>query len=74
MHTTEPEDFLNTHPAVRHGALYGVRGDGGHERFHATAVTAPGATVTADEPRAWVRQGRGRCTNPTTSTSPTPCH
>ncbi|MEV6455335.1 AMP-binding protein [Streptomyces anulatus] len=59
VYTTELEDFLNTHPAVRQSAVYGVKGAGGHERVHATVVTAPGTTVTSEELRAWVREGRG---------------
>ncbi|MEU7019381.1 AMP-binding protein [Streptomyces sp. NPDC046203] len=59
VYTTELEDFLNSHPAVRQSAVYGVRGDGGHERVHATVVTAPASLATADELRAWVREGRG---------------
>ncbi|MEU8762685.1 AMP-binding protein [Streptomyces sp. NPDC048659] len=59
VYTTELEDFLDTHPAVRHSAVYGVKGDGGHERVHAAIVAAPGAEVSADELRAWVREGRG---------------
>ncbi|GAA2245431.1 AMP-binding protein [Streptomyces amakusaensis] len=59
VYTTELEDFLNTHPAVRQSAVYGVKGDGGHERIHTTVVTAPDTTVTADELRTWVRDGRG---------------
>lgn len=59
VYTTELEDFLNTHPAVRQSAVYGVKGTGGHERVHTTVLTAPGATVTAEELRTWVRDGRG---------------
>lgn len=64
VYTTELEDFLHTHPAVRHSAVYGVKGDGGHERVHATVVTTPGADVTAEELRTWVRQGRGEMYEP----------
>ncbi|MEV1010982.1 AMP-binding protein [Streptomyces sp. NPDC049881] len=64
VYTTELEDFLTTHPAVRQCAVYGVKGEGGHERVHATVVTAPGAAVTADDLRAWVRQGRGAMYEP----------
>lgn len=59
VYTTELEDFLNSHPAVRQSAVYGVKGAGGHERIHTTVVTAPGATVTSEELRTWVRDGRG---------------
>ncbi|MFB7943332.1 AMP-binding protein [Kitasatospora phosalacinea] len=59
VYTTELEDFLHTHPAVRQCAVYGVRGEGGHERVHATVVPHPGAVVTADELRGLVRDGRG---------------
>lgn len=64
VYTTELEDFLNTHPAVRHSAVYGVRGDGGHERVHADVVTASGAAPTAQELRTWVREGRGAMYEP----------
>lgn len=64
VYTTELEDFLNTHPGVSQCAVYGVRGAGGHERIHACVVTAPGATVTADDLRAWVREGRGAMYEP----------
>ncbi|MFG2622469.1 AMP-binding protein [Streptomyces sp. NPDC048507] len=59
VYTTELEDHLNTHPGVRQSAVYGVRGEGGHERIHATVVVAPAASVSADEIRTWVREGRG---------------
>lgn len=59
VYTTELEDFLHTHPGVRQCAVYGVRGEGGHERVHATVVPAPGAGVTAQELRTMVRDGRG---------------
>ncbi|MFD3971105.1 AMP-binding protein [Streptomyces cyaneofuscatus] len=59
VYTIELEDFLNTHPAVRQSAVYGVRSAGGHERIHTTVVTAPGSTVTAEELRTWVGDGRG---------------
>ncbi|MEV5983150.1 AMP-binding protein [Streptomyces sp. NPDC052114] len=59
VYTTELEDFLHTHPAVRQSAVYGVKGDGGFERIHVTVVTAPDATVSVDDLRAWVREGRG---------------
>ncbi|MGW1173965.1 AMP-binding protein [Kitasatospora sp. NPDC002543] len=59
VYTTELEDFLHTHPGVRHCAVYGVRGEGGHERVHATVVPGPGADVTAQELRTLVRDGRG---------------
>lgn len=59
VYTTELEDFLNTHPAVRQSAVYGVKGAGGHEHIRTTVVTTPGATVTPEELRSWVREGRG---------------
>ncbi|MBO1417484.1 AMP-binding protein [Streptomyces sp. FH025] len=59
VYTTELEDFLHTHPGVRHCAVFGVRGEGGHERVHATVVPNPGANVTAQELRTLVRDGRG---------------
>ncbi|MFD8322558.1 AMP-binding protein [Kitasatospora purpeofusca] len=64
VYTTELEDFLNTHPAVLQNAVYGVKGDGGHERVHTTVVTAAGTAVTADELRTWVREGRGEMYEP----------
>ncbi|MFJ7627726.1 AMP-binding protein [Streptomyces sp. NPDC097595] len=64
VYTTELEDFLNTHPAVRQSAVYGVKGDGGFEHIHSTAVTAPESEVTADDLRAWVREGRGALYEP----------
>ncbi|WP_406115732.1 AMP-binding protein [Kitasatospora purpeofusca] len=64
VYTTELEDFLNTHPAVLQNAVYGVKGDGGHERVHTTVVTAVGTAVTADELRTWVREGRGEMYEP----------
>ncbi|MFB6631690.1 AMP-binding protein [Streptomyces sp. NPDC056362] len=64
VYTTELEDFLHTHPAVRQSAVYGVKGDGGHERIHATVVTAPGSRVTADEVRTFVRGQRGAMYEP----------
>ncbi|CAM5230763.1 fatty acid CoA ligase [Streptomyces spiroverticillatus] len=64
VYTTELEDFLNTHPAVRQSAVYGVKGTGGHEHIHASVVTTPGATVTADDLRTWVREGRGAMYEP----------
>ncbi|MFF2012340.1 AMP-binding protein [Streptomyces sp. NPDC058195] len=59
VYTTELEDFLNSHPAVRQSAVYGVRGEGGFERVHATVVPDPRLDVTADDLRDWVREGRG---------------
>ncbi|MFJ3767463.1 hypothetical protein ACIPQJ_08730 [Streptomyces sp. NPDC090082] len=44
--------------------MYGVRGDGGHERIHAAVVTAPGSRVTADEVRTFVRGQRGAMYEP----------
>lgn len=64
VYTTELEDFLNTHPDVRHSAVYGVKGDGGYERIHATVVTAPDTQVTTHELRAWVRAQRGEMYEP----------
>ncbi|MFJ3937941.1 AMP-binding protein [Streptomyces parvus] len=64
VYTVELEDFLNVHPAVRQSAVYGVKGHGGHERIHATVVTVPDATVTADELQMWVRKGRGAMYEP----------
>ncbi|MFK0148946.1 AMP-binding protein [Streptomyces griseus] len=64
VYTTELEDFLNTHPAVRQSAVYGVKGAGGHERVHTTVVAAPGASVTPEELRTWVRDGRGALYEP----------
>ncbi|WP_435598478.1 AMP-binding protein [Streptomyces anulatus] len=64
VYTTELEDFLHTHPAVRQSAVYGVKGEGGYERIHASVVTAPGACVTADDLRTWVREGRGAMYEP----------
>ncbi|MFD4233269.1 hypothetical protein [Streptomyces sp. NPDC058542] len=45
---------------MRRSTVYGLKGDGGHERVHATVVTAPGAGVTADGLRAWCVRGEGR--------------
>ncbi|MFD9685081.1 AMP-binding protein [Kitasatospora sp. NPDC059088] len=59
VYTTELEDFLHTHPGVRQCAVYGVRGEGGHERIHVTVVPVPGVAVTARELRAAVLDGRG---------------
>ncbi|MBK5994980.1 AMP-binding protein [Streptomyces sp. MBT58] len=64
VYTTELEDFLNTHPAVRQSAVYGVKGDGGYERIHATVVTAPGTQANADDLQVWVREGRGAMYEP----------
>lgn len=64
VYTTELEDFLNTHPAVRQSAVYGVKGAGGYERIHASVVISPGATVSADRLRTWVREGRGAMYEP----------
>ncbi|MGW3087267.1 AMP-binding protein [Streptomyces sp. NPDC001108] len=64
VYTTELEDFLHTHPAVRQSAVYGVKGEGGYERVHATVVTAPGVPVSVAELRAWVREGRGAMYEP----------
>ncbi|MFD8116334.1 AMP-binding enzyme [Streptomyces microflavus] len=59
VYTTELEDFLHTHPDVRHSAVYGVRDQGRIERIHATVVLVPGSTITAEDLRAMVRDGRG---------------
>ncbi|MER5945805.1 AMP-binding protein [Streptomyces sp. NPDC001904] len=59
VYTTELEDFLNTHPAVRSSAVYGVKGDGGYEHIHATVVLAPGTIVTEKELKQTVRDARG---------------
>ncbi|WP_405434548.1 AMP-binding protein [Streptomyces anulatus] len=59
VYTTELEDFLHTHPDVRHSAVYGVRDQGRIERIHATVVLVPGSTTTAADLRALVRDGRG---------------
>ncbi|MGW5003602.1 AMP-binding protein [Streptomyces hydrogenans] len=64
VYTTELEDFLNTHPDVRQSAVYGVKGEDGYERIHASVVTAPGAATTAGDIRAWVRAGRGAMYGP----------
>ncbi|MFJ7415555.1 AMP-binding protein [Streptomyces sp. NPDC098077] len=64
VYTTELEDFLNTHPAVRQSAVYGVKGTGGFEHIHASVVTTPGAPVTSDDLRTWVREGRGAMYEP----------
>ncbi|MDT0267221.1 AMP-binding protein [Streptomyces sp. DSM 44915] len=64
VYTTELEDFLNTHPAVRQSAVYGVKGDSGHERVHATVCTDPAVAVTADDLRTWVSEGRGAMYEP----------
>jgi fatty-acyl-CoA synthase len=64
VYTTELEDFLNAHPAVRHSAVYGVKGDGGYERIHATIVATPGYAPHAEELRTWVRDGRGAMYEP----------
>ncbi|GGZ05683.1 fatty acid--CoA ligase [Streptomyces nitrosporeus] len=59
VYTTELEEFLHTHPDVRHSAVYGVRDQGRIERVHATVVLAPGSTTTAEDLRALVRDRRG---------------
>ncbi|MEV5570100.1 AMP-binding protein [Spirillospora sp. NPDC052269] len=59
VYTTELEEFLNTHPGVRQSAVYGVKGEGGHERVHATLVLEAGSETTADDLRAWVERGLG---------------
>lgn len=64
VYTSELEDFLSTHPAVRQSAVYGVKGEGGHERVHATAVGSPGSRVTADDLRTCVRERRGAIYQP----------
>lgn len=64
VYTTELEDFLGTPPAVRQSAVYGLKGEGGYEHIHATVVTAPGAQVSAEGLRAWVREGRGAMYEP----------
>ncbi|MFF2140077.1 AMP-binding protein [Streptomyces sp. NPDC058193] len=64
VYTTELENFLDTHPAVRQSAVYGLKSDGGHEDIHATVVTALGAQVSTEDLRAWVREGRGSMYEP----------
>ncbi|WP_145503824.1 AMP-binding protein [Streptomyces sp. CFMR 7] len=59
VYTTELEDLLNSHPAVRQSAVYGVRDADRMEQVHATVVPAPDTTVRAGDLRAWVREQRG---------------
>ncbi|MDI3421629.1 AMP-binding protein [Streptomyces luteolus] len=64
VYTTELEDLLNSHPKVRQSAVYGVRDADRMEQVHAAVVPAPGATVTAEELRAAVREQRGAMYEP----------
>ncbi len=51
----EIEDALLAHPAVREAAVVGLPDDEWGERIAAVVVAAPGAEVTGDDLRAWVR-------------------
>ena len=55
VYPAEVERIFLTHPAVFEVAVFGVPDDEWGERVCAAVVATPGATVHADELRAWVR-------------------
>lgn len=52
----EIEDVITRHPAVEDSAVVGVPDDEWGQRIVAAIVLRPGASVSADEIRAWVRE------------------
>ncbi|KNB54005.1 AMP-binding protein [Streptomyces caatingaensis] len=64
VYTSELEDVLNAHPAVRQSAVFGVPDADGMERVHAAIVTVPGAEVSEDGLRALVRERCGAMYEP----------
>ncbi|MFJ6665371.1 AMP-binding protein [Streptomyces sp. NPDC091383] len=70
VYTTELEDLLNSHPQVGQSAVFGVHDEDRTERVHAAVLLAPGATIDADELRAFVRAERGAMYEPARITFP----
>ena len=56
VYCAEVEAALRSHPQVTHAAVIGVPDARWGEAVHAVVVMAGGATVDADELRAWCRQ------------------
>jgi acyl-CoA synthetase (AMP-forming)/AMP-acid ligase II len=55
IYPAEIEDALHRHPAIADVAVFGVPDDEWGERVHAAIQLRPGATLTADEVRAFAR-------------------
>lgn len=56
VYSIEVENALNTHPAVSEVAVFGVPDDVWGEEVHAVVVLQPGASATAEELAAHVRE------------------
>lgn len=57
VHPQEVENVLLSHPAVRDCVVVGVPDETWGERVAAVVAVPPGATVTGEELRGWVRRG-----------------
>ncbi len=57
VYPTEVEYRLDAHPLVRESAVLGVDDDVTGQAIRAVVVLEPGAVLTADELRAWCRDG-----------------
>jgi fatty-acyl-CoA synthase len=65
-YTLAVEDVLTSHQAVRRATAVGLPDERTGEAVHAAVVLRPGATVTADELRALVRDRKGETHEPRT--------
>ena len=70
VYTSEVEEVLMEHPAVRHAAVFGVSDPDGAEKVHAAVVTAQ--PVDAEELEDLVERRKGSMYRPTVLSGVTP--